>query len=293
MTTGQREKKYHISINNEVVECHAYVRPCPRGGASQHFSSMEKAMAVADRFNENHTKSKFEMCKLENGTVVLSAESKRQFRELSNANLTIIKMNNTISAIKEKMRQKLVAMNLDSLQTPYGKLRAVAETQTSSVDSNMLKADGIYDENSKESMTKGHMKFEILNDRDEAKKNSMTKAEDVDFDFNIVVDKDTGEYKLDEESLEALKSLYDLDQINKRAKENYDEIRSQLYEEMGESNIPNIKFGNTIWERVPDYTRRIVDTKLLKEKKLYDKYVKTNTKQAYLAITWDKGLKTA
>lgn len=287
MATKQREKKYHISINNEIVECHAYKRACPRGPASQHFSSIEKAMVVADKFNENKVKSKFEMYKLEDGTVILSANCKEQFRELSNASLTIHKIDNTISSIKEKMRQKMVEKNISSLQTPYGSIKSIAEADRKSVDIDKLKEDGLYYENLKDSNAKAFTYFDVLGKDAKTKRDAMEKAEDVDVDFNIVIDEDTGEYVLDEKSLEFVKSLYDLDQANKQAKEKYDELRNQLCDEMEEEGIPNIRFGNTAWVRTPETTKKIVDTKLLREKKIYDKYAKTTKTKPQLRIKWD------
>lgn len=281
--------KYHIKKNGEKAICRATVRACPRGGASQHFESVEDCDKALDIMNEKAAKNEFAIARVGN-KIVISEESKKSIRDLTTAQLNIEKIENTSKLIRNTIKDVFEELGVKKVNTEYGGLSVIAASQRTVVDVDKMMEADIYSDYLKDSDRKSYVMFKIIGDEDGSKRKTLIKPDnfEVPFSKDDVVILDNGEARLSERGLALIKNLRDIDLSLKEVKANHDEMRDKLNETMKEESLPGIKFGGSTWESVPETTAKIVDTQKMKDEGVYDEYTKKIDTVSSLRARWAK-----
>lgn len=279
--------KYHIKKDGSKAICRATVRACPRGGASQHFSTPEDCDKALDKMNEKASRNEFAIARVGN-KIVISEESKKLIRDLSAAQLNIDKIENTSRKIKDTIKNVLEEMGVKKISTQYGDLSYVKSSERASVDVDKLKEDNLYDKFLKESDRRAYVAFNLNGDDDGSRRRALTKADDfeVQFSKDDIVVNDNGNVYLSNRGLELIKNLRDIDLALDEVKEKHKLMRDNLGRVMDEEGLPGIKFGGSYWERVPEMTVNIVDTQKLKDRGIYNEYSKKININSSIRTKW-------
>lgn len=279
--------KYHIKKNGEKAVCHATKRACPRGGASQHFTSIEDCNVAIDKINEKTANNEYAIARVGN-KIVISDESKESIKNLTTAQINIEKIEKTVKAVKDSIRDVFEEVGAKKASTEYGDLTFVAASERRQIDVDKMKESGIYEDYLRDSEKSSYVTFKILDDEDGAKRAKLTEPDKLNYSFtkdDVLVDLN-GVAHLSENGLNLVKKLKYMDQSLKVIKEKHKEQRDKFKEAMQEEDLPGIKFGGSYWESVPETTARIVDSKALKESGLYDDYCKTTETSSSLRVKW-------
>lgn len=279
--------KYHIKKNGEKAICNAKVRACPRGGASQHFESIEDCEKALDIMNERTSKNQFAIARVGN-KIVISEDSKKAIRDLTTSQLNIEKLDNTIKKAKDTIKEVFEEMGIKKVSTEYANMTVVGSSQKKSVDVDKLKEAGIYDDYLKESERSGYLSFKIIDDEDGSKRRSLTDPGDFDVPFTKedVIVNDNGEVTLSERGLKLIKNLRDMDANLKEVKAKQSELKDDLKEVMNDEELPGIKFGGSCWNNFPDTIAKIVDSQALKDDGIYEDYIKTVETKSSIRFKW-------
>lgn len=281
--------KYHIKKDGTKGICTATVRPCPRGGAAQHFEDPNDMDLAIDKMNERAAAGTFAISAV-NGKIAMDDRTKKSIRDLTTAQVNIKKIENTVKAMKDQVREVLAAAGVKSLKTEYGTLSVKDASERRTVDIDKLKEAGLYADYLKEINVKGHVAFHIDNDEDGSKMRSLTTPEKFKLDFSssdIIID-DNGNATLSENGNKIVKQLRDLDLSTKELSERHKELRDEFHKVLSEENLSNLHFGGSSWESIPEGTSARVDVSRLKEDDIYDSYIRTIEVDPSLMTRWVK-----
>lgn len=281
--------KYHIKKDGTRGVCTATIRPCPRGGAAQHFEDPNDMDIAIDKMNERAAAGTFAISAV-NGKIAMDDRTKKSIRDLTSAQVNIKKIENTVKAMKDQVREVLAATNIKSLKTEYGTLTAKDASERRTVDIDRLKEAGLYNDYLKEINVKGHVAFRIDNDEDGSKMATLTTPEKFKLDFSssdIITDED-GNATLSENGNKIISQLRELDLSTKELAKKHKELRDELSEVLNEEGIENLHFGGSSWESIPEGTSVRVDTARLKEDDIYDDFVRTVKVEPSLTARWVK-----
>ena len=281
--------KYHIKKDGTRGVCTATVRPCPRGGAAQHFENPEDLDKAIDGMNERAAAGTFAISAV-NGKIAMDDRTKKSIRDLTSAQVNIKKIENTVKVMKDQVREVLVSADVKSLKTEYGTLTVKDASERKTVDIDKLKEAGLYNDYLKEINVKGHVAFRIDNDEDGSKMATLTTPEKFKLDFSssdIITDED-GNATLSENGNKIISQLRELDLSTKELAKKHKELRDELSEVLNEEGIENLHFGGSSWESIPEGTSARVDVSRLKEDNIYDDYIRMVQVDSSLTARWAK-----
>lgn len=281
--------KYHIKKDGTPGICTATVRPCPRGGAAQHFENPEDLDKAIDGMNERAAAGTFAISAV-NGKIAMDDRTKKSIRDLTSAQVNIKKIENTVKVMKDQVREVLASADVKSLKTEYGTLTVKDASERKTVDIDRLKEAGLYNDYLKEINVKGHVAFRIDNDEDGSKMATLTTPEKFKLDFSssdIVIDED-GNATLSENGNKIISQLRELDLSTKELAKKHKELRDELSEILNEEGIENLHFGGSSWESIPEGTSARVDVSRLKEDNIYDDYIRMVQVDPSLTARWVK-----
>lgn len=281
--------KYHIKKDGTRGVCTATIRPCPRGGAAQHFEDPSDMDIAIDKMNERAAAGTFAISAV-NGKIAMDDRTKKSIRDLTSAQVNIKKIENTVKAMKDQVREVLASADVKSLKTEYGTLTVKDASERRTVDIDRLKEAGLYNDYLKEINVKGHVAFRIDNDEDGSKMATLTTPEKFKLDFSssdIITDED-GNATLSENGNKIISQLRELDLSTKELAKKHKELRDELSEVLNEEGIENLHFGGSSWESIPEGTSARVDVSRLKEDDIYDDFVRTVEVNPSLTARWSK-----
>lgn len=281
--------KYHIKKDGTRGVCTAIVRPCPRGGAAQHFDNPEEMDVAIDKMHERAAKGTFAIGVV-NGKIAMDDRTKKSLRDLTSAQVNIKKVENTVKVMKEQVREVLASADIKSLKTEYGTLSAKDASERRSVDIDKLKEAGLYGDYLKETNVKGHVAFRITGDEDGSKMAELVKADNVKLNFSkddIIIDED-GNAILSENGNRIISQLRSIDLSTKQLAEEHKKLRDELHEVLNEEKLQGLNFGGSYWDNIPEGTSMRIDTSKLKDDGIYDDYLKTVEVNPLLSIRWKK-----
>lgn len=281
--------KYHIKKDGTRGVCTATIRPCPRGGAAQHFENPEDLDKAIDGMNERAAAGTFAISAV-NGKIAMDDRTKKSIRDLTSAQVNIKKIENTVKVMKDQVREVLASANVKSLKTEYGTLTVKDASERRTVDIDRLKEAGLYNDYLKEVNVKGHVAFRIDNDEDGSKMATLTTPERFKLDFSPsdIVVRDDGSVILSENGKRVIKQLRELDLSTKELAKKHKELRDELSEVLNEEGIENLHFGGSSWESIPEGTSARVDVSRLKEDNIYDDYIRMVQVDPSLTARWSK-----
>ena len=281
--------KYHIKKDGTRGVCTATIRPCPRGGAAQHFENPEDLDKAIDGMNERAAAGTFAISAV-NGKIAMDDRTKKSIRDLTSAQVNIKKIENTVKVMKDQVREVLASADVKSLKTEYGTLTVKDASERRTVDIDRLKEAGLYNDYLKEINVKGHVAFRIDNDEDGSKMATLTTPEKFKLDFSssdIITDED-GNASLSENGNKIISQLRELDLSTKELAKKHKELRDELNEVLNEEGIENLHFGGSSWESIPEGTSARVDVSKLKEDNIYDDYIRMVQVDPSLTARWTK-----
>ena len=281
--------KYHIKKDGTRGVCTATVRPCPRGGAAQHFEDPNDMDIAIDKMNERAAAGTFAISAV-NGKIAMDDRTKKSIRDLTSAQVNVKKIENTVKVMKDQVREVLASADVKSLKTEYGTLTVKDASERRTVDIDRLKEAGLYNDYLKEINVKGHVAFRIDNDEDGSKMATLTTPEKFKLDFSssdIITDED-GNATLSENGNKIISQLRELDLSTKELAKKHKELRDELSEVLNEEGIENLHFGGSSWESIPEGTSARVDVSRLKEDNIYDDYIRMVQVDSSLTARWAK-----
>lgn len=279
--------KYHIKKDGTRGVCTATVRPCPRGGAAQHFEDPNDMDIAIDKMNERAAAGTFAISAV-NGKIAMDDRTKKSIRDLTSAQVNVKKIENTVKVMKDQVREVLASADVKSLKTEYGTLTVKDASERRTVDIDRLKEAGLYNDYLKEINVKGHVAFRIDNDEDGSKMATLTTPEKFKLDFSssdIITDED-GNATLSENGNKIISQLRELDLSTKELAKKHKELRDELSEVLNEEGIENLHFGGSSWESIPEGTSARVDVSRLKEDNIYDDYIRMVQVDSSLTARW-------
>ena len=281
--------KYHIKKDGTRGVCTATIRPCPRGGAAQHFENPEDLDKAIDGMNERAAAGTFAISAV-NGKIAMDDRTKKSIRDLTSAQVNIKKIENTVKVMKDQVREVLASADVKSLKTEYGTLTVKDASERRTVDIDRLKEAGLYNDYLKEINVKGHVAFRIDNDEDGSKMATLTTPEKFKLDFSSsdIITDENGNVTLSENGNKIISQLRELDLSTKELAKKHKELRDELNEVLNEEGIENLHFGGSSWESIPEGTSARVDVSRLKEDDIYDDYIRMVQVDPSLTARWVK-----
>lgn len=276
--------KYHIGKAMIPVECKASVRPCPYGGFNMHYSSVQEAQVVVDDLNEQL----YKLLQSDNlgfathgDHVYPSEKTQMVIRELNTLKYHLIRL----KAVNEKARHDLLTNlkenSIKKLSTDAGTATLKDEYMRNSVDTDKLKASGLYNDYTKDVNVSDHTQLGVDKqtwkyDYNKAKRfeNVLAKYDGSSVDFDISID-EQGKPAVSEQTNQAFRDCKQFQDSIKLAEQLDRELKGKIMAAMQDSKVDVIKVGKTDFKYVPAHTEKRVDSDKLKGAGLYEEYTKT------------------
>lgn len=281
---------YHISKSGAPAICRAKVRPCPRGTSMSHYASIETANKVADNLNKRlmegvNLNDTVEVMNIDGEGYVTGAGAKA-LDTFHSVDLYIKRLESISAKAREKIYTRMSKDGVDKISTDFVAINRMAPGTSKSVDPEKMRQVGVFDEYSKDSDVKEHIRLEKDEDKGMYKTlNDTSDKVDVGMPFSIAkkggafVKDESGNYKLTEKSEESLRNFVKLENKIEQLKATRDLAKEQLMASMKENGITEIRTRHSKFVIEPPTTRRIADTKKMKDAGIYDDFVRHTRKK--------------
>jgi len=285
------EKRWHIGRDGTVRECHAKDENCPLGGSmTGHFTDVGEAAKVADAFNERIVRDQidfsesFEIANVE-GRGYVKGKSETALETMRSFGIAIKQLERVESSFRDSLHLEMSRFGGPKMTTSYVTISYVSDGERSSINRDRMRDAGVFPQYSKESTVSEFLSEE----RDAGMKvrshekdlGNAVSQRDISSEIKFsIIETDENTYKLDEESEANLRKLMEFRNTLAEMKATKKRLELELMEGMKASGVNSIEMTNRRIVYKPEHTRRIADTKLMREDGIYEKFadkVKVNS----------------
>lgn len=290
MTKQEGGVSYHISKSGAPAICRAKVKPCPLGSNMSHYASIETANKVADNVNKRliegvNLNDTVEVMNIDGKGYVTGAGAKA-LDTFHSVDLYIKRLENISAKAREKIYTRMSKDGVDKISTDFVTINKIASSTSKRVDPEKMRQVGVFDEYSKDSNVKEHIRLEKDEDKGLYKSfNDTSDKVDVGMPFSMAkkdgafVKDESGNYKLTEKSEESLRNFVKLENKIEQLKATRDLAKQQLMSSMKENGLTEIRTRHSKFVIEPPTTRRIADTEKMKKAGIYDDFIKYTKKK--------------
>lgn len=278
--------KYHLGKDGTAKVCRAK-KACPFGSITDHFNTVEEAQKVSDELNEQLQNSQsFGIAKSGNW-IQTDKETEMTVVRLNNLRVTMARLENIKNNARKQILETMKGLDVKSIKEDgVATISFIKGKPALSVDVEALKERGLYEEYLKSTTVKEYTSLDVeKDDRQLRFEEKMTMPSGESINFNLYVDSN-GVAHMNEDTRKAIKELKKFEDTLKQTQELEKELRKGLMEQMKEHNVSELKVGKAKLVYNPEHERKIVDTKKLKDDKLYNSVTREIEKSDSIRILY-------
>lgn len=290
------EPKYHISQKGLPEICRASVRRCPLGGMQLHRQSLEEITHLADQINSVVGRLKGISLHKVGSRAFASNATNQGMAHANNMDYNI----HTLESISKGIRSK-IASNLNKQGIKSLKWDGTSVMYMSPSQANVIDIDKFNSLLNKENFEKDSVVEEYVTLYHGGKNKALQKKQELDKMHQELIDNAISSSRasfrvrtnskgekyvtLDEETIQTIEYLAKIEHTIELAKEYQTAFKEKLKDVMKTEGVTSLTSnGGITAEIIPEETRKIPDTKKLRDYGVYDNVSKTISKAEHIRV---------